>query len=148
MAQFGRPSADTYNSDGWTEDDGTSDALYGEIDEVAADDGDYIRSALTPTADVYVCKLSNLEDPLSSSSHTVRYRYGKDSSSGDQIDLTVQLRQGYVNEGTPGTLIATVGTHTNIASGWTAGSYTLSGGEADAITDYTSLYLRFVANKP
>jgi hypothetical protein len=148
MAQFGRPSADTYNSDGWTEDDGTSDALYGEIDETSANDSDYIRSPLTPTSDVYVCKLSNLEDPLSSSSHTVRYRYCKDAAGGDQIDLTVQLRQGYVNEGSPGTLIATVGTHTDISETWTAGSYTLSAGEADAITDYTSLYLRFVANKP
>lgn len=41
-----------------------------------------------------------------------------------------------------------MGTHTNISSGWTAGSYTLSGAEADAITDYTNLYIRFLANKP
>lgn len=147
MAQFARPSADT-TRDNWEEDDGTTTDIWDQIDEVSADDADYIRTVLTPTNDVYVCKLSNVEDPLSSINHTVRYRYGKDTTGGDQIDLTIQLRQGYVSEGTPGTLIATVATLTNIASGWTAGSYNLSGAEADAITDYTSLYLRFVANRP
>src|SRR3972149_12206290 len=94
MAQFPLPSVDTYNADGWTEDDGTSDALWGEIDEVTADDADFVRSALTPTSDVYVTKLTTVEDPLSSVNHTARWRYGKDAASGDAIDLTVQLRQG------------------------------------------------------
>jgi len=147
MPQFGRPSTDT-TRDNWEEDDGTTTAIFDQIDEVAADDGDYIRTGLTPTSDVYVTKLTTLEDPVSSANHIVRFRYGKDAAGGDPIDLTVQLRQGYVSEGTPGTLIATVATLTDIPSGWTAGSYTLSAGEADAITDYTNLYLRFIANKP
>lgn len=147
MAQFARPSVDT-TRDNWEEDDGTTVDIFDQIDEAAADDADYIRTVLTPTSDVYVCKLSSVSDPLSSINHTVRFRYGKDASGGDQIDLTVQLRQGYVNEGTPGTLIATVATLTDIASGWNAGTYTLSGAEADAITNYGDLYLRFVANKP
>jgi len=58
----------------------------------------------------------------------------------------VQLRQGYVNEGTPGTLIAEW-THTNIPSAWTGQAQTLSGGQADAITDYANLFLRFVSNQ-
>lgn len=147
MAQFARPSVDT-TVDNWAEDDDTTDALFGEIDETSFNDADYIKSQLTPTSDVYVCKLSSVADPLSSINHTVRYRYSKNAAGGDQIDLTVQLRQGYVSEGTPGTLIATIGTHTNISDTWTAGSYTLSAGEADAITNYADLYLRFVANKP
>lgn len=147
MAQFARPSVDT-TRDNWEEDDGTTTDIWDQIDEAVRDDVDYIRTVLTPTSDVYVCKLTTVEDPLSSINHVVRYAYGKDAAGGDQIDLTVQLRQGYVNEGSPGTLIATAGTHTNIASGWTAGSYTLSGAEADAITNYADLYLRFVANKP
>src|SRR3972149_8021776 len=142
MAQFARPSVDTYNADGWAEDDGTSDALWGEIDEVTPDDADFVRSALTPTSDVYVTKLTTVEDPLSSANHTARWRYGKDVAGGDAIDLTVQLRQGYVNEGTPGTLIATLGTHTNIASGGNAGTYTLSAGEADASPNHGDLYIR------
>jgi hypothetical protein len=51
-----------------------------------------------------------------------------------------------VNEGTPGTQIAQW-THTAIAETITAAAQTLSGAEADAITDYTDLYLRFVGNQ-
>lgn len=147
MAQFARPSADTLNSAGWTEDDGTTVNMFGEIDEAIADDADYIQSALTPTADVFVTKLTSVEDPQSSAGHVVRYRYGKDAASGDQIDITVQLRQDYVNEAGQGTLIAAA-THANAGAFPQAGSIALSGAEADAITDYANLYLRFVANKP
>jgi hypothetical protein len=147
MAQYGRPSTDTTN-ESWTDQAAGSTNIWNSIDESSANDTDYIQSALTPTSDVYVTKLTSVEDPVSSSNHTVRYRYCKSSAGGDQIDLTVQLRQGYTNEGSPGTLIATVGVHTNISETWTAGSYTLSSGEADAITNYADLYLRFVANKP
>lgn len=146
MAQFARPDADIVE-DGWTEDDGGTTDIFDQIDESIADDNDYIMTGLTPTSDVYVCSLSTVEDPQSSSGHVVRYRYGKDAANGDQIDITVQLRQGYVNEGTPGTLIAAA-THTNAGAFPQAGSITLSGAEADAITDYADLFLRFVANKP
>lgn len=145
MAQFGRPSADTLR-DNWEEDDGTTTDIFDQIDEAVADDADYIRTVLTPTSDVYVTKLTNLEDPLSSTGHVVRYRYGKSASGGDRIDITVELRQGYTNEGSQGTLIASA-THTDVGAFPVAGSITLSGAEADSITDYTSLYLRFVANK-
>lgn len=145
MAQFGRPSTDT-TREAWEEDDGTTDALWGEIDETVADDADYIRSAQVPTTDAYVTKLTSVTDPLQSTGHIVRYRYGKDVSGGAQIDIVVQLRQGYVNEGTPGTLIAS-NTHTNVSSGWTAGSFTLSGAEADTITDYADLFIRITANQ-
>jgi hypothetical protein len=146
MAQFGRPSTDT-TRDNWEEDDGGTTDIWDQIDETAADDGDFIRTGLTPTSDVYVTKLTSVEDPVSSSGHVVRYRYGKQTTGGDQIDITVQLRQGYTNEGAPGTLIAAQ-THTDVAVVWVAGSFTLSGAEADSITDYADLYLRFVGNKP
>lgn len=147
MAQFGRPSADTL-VDNWEEDDGTTDALFGEIDEAVADDADYIRSVEDPTDDVYVTALSSVPDPLSSTGHIVRYRYRKNAADGDQVDLTVQLRQGYVDEVTLGTLIHQE-VHNNIGgAAWTAGSFTLSGVEADSITDYGDLFLRFVANTP
>jgi hypothetical protein len=145
MAQFGRPSTDT-TRDNWEEDDGTTVDIWDQIDEVAADDADYIRTVLTPTSDVYVTKLTTIEDPISSTGHTVRYRYGKSAAGGDQIDLIVQLRQGYVNEGTLGTLIAAQ-THTNVGAFPVAGSIALSGAEADAITNYADLFIRFVANK-
>lgn len=145
MAQFGRPSADTLR-DNWEEDDGTTTAIYDQIDETPSDDADYIRTVLVPTNDVYVTKLSALTDPLQSTGHILRYRYKKDAAAGAQINLTVELRQGYVNEGSKGTLI-TSATHNNISDTITAGSITLSGGEADSITDYTDLYVRFVGNQ-
>lgn len=138
MAQFGRPEADIT---AW------ASGTFADIDETVANDADYVSSDTAPANDPYVTRLSDMEDPVSSTGHIVRYRYRKNSAGGAQIDLTVQLRQGYVNEGTPGTLIATLGTHTNVSDTWTAGSYTLSGAEADAITDYTSLFVRFVANQ-
>lgn len=146
MPQFGRPSADTNNPDAWTDQAGGSTNIYLTIDEVTASDADYIRSPLTPTLDIYVTKYSNLEDPLSSAGHILRTRYAKSAAGGAQIDVIAQLRQGYVSEATQGTLIV-ARTFTNISETFTTDAYTLSAAEADAITDYTSLYLRLSANQ-
>jgi hypothetical protein len=145
MAQFARPDADT-SIGTWTDTGGATSDLFAEIDETVASDADYVKSVTAPANAPLVVALSNVEDPLSSSGHTVRYRYQKNASGGAQIDLTVQLRQGYTNEGSPGTLIAEA-VITDIPNGFTNGSFTLTGGEADAITDYTDLFLRFVANQ-
>lgn len=146
MPQFGRPNTDT-TRDNWEEDDGTIVTIFDQINEASASDVEYIRTVLVPTSDVYVTQLTSVEDPVSSTGHVVRYRYRKETTGGAQIDLIVQLRQGYVSEGVPGTLIATL-THTNVdGTAWNAGSFTLSAAEADAITNYADLYLRFVGNQ-
>lgn len=144
MPQFGRPSADTLR-DNWEEDDGTTTAIFDQVDESVIDDADYIRTVLVPTNDVYVTKLTTLEDPISSINHILRVRYRKSTTGGAQIDLTYQLRQAYTNEGALGTLIAQ-SVLTNIDA-ITTGALTLSGAEADSITDYTNLYVRLVANQ-
>ena len=146
MAQFGRPSADTNNPDGFTDQAGGAANIYTTIDEAVADNADYVRSVVAPTSDIYVTKLSNLEDPISSSSHVLRWRYAKSAAGGAQIDITAQLRQGYVNEGAQGTLIVSRA-FTNVSDAFTEDAYTLSGAEADSITDYTSLYVRFLVNQ-
>jgi hypothetical protein len=146
MAQYGRPSIDTLNQS-YTDQGGGSANLYTTVDEVSASDTDYIKSPLAPSNSVYVTKFSTVEDPQASTGHVVRYRYQKDAAGGAQINITIELRQGYTNESSQGTLIATVATLTNIANGWTTGSYTLSAGEADSITDYTALYLRIVTTQ-
>jgi len=145
MAQFGRPSTDT-TLDTWVEDDDTATAIFDQIDEVSSDDADYIKTELTPTNAVYVTKLTALEDPISSANHIVRFRYRKEATGGDIIGLVTELRQGYVSEGSQGTLIATQTNADISGAAWVAGTFTLSGAEADAITDYTDLYLRFVGN--
>ena len=146
MAQFARPSADTNNPGTYTDQAGGGTNIYTTIDETAYSDADYIRSTLNPASAVYVTELTNLEDPVSSAGHTLRVRYAKDVTGGGQINLTVQLRQGYVSEVTLGALIAER-TFTNIGITFTTDAYTLTAGEADAITDYTSLFLRTVATQ-
>jgi hypothetical protein len=147
MAQFARPSATTNNPGGWTDQAGGSTNIHQSVDETVADDNDYIQSPLTPSNAVVVMQLSSVTDPVSSSGHTWRYRYGKNASAGDQIDITVEIRQGYVSEGNLGTLIKS-NTHTNAGGFPQAGSITLSAGEADSITNYGDLFRRTIANKP
>ena len=146
MAQYGRPSADTVNTDLYTDQAGGGTNIYLTIDEVTLDDADYIRSPVAPTLDIYVTKYTTLEDPLSSSGHIMRTRYAKDATGGAQIDIIAQLRQGYVSEASQGTLIV-ARTFTNVTNTFTTDAYTLSAAEADAITDYTSLYLRISSNQ-
>ena len=119
---------------------------FASIDETSANDADYVSSEASPNSDVYVCRLSDVTDPVSSADHILRYRYRKFDAGAPQQDLTVQLRQGYTNEGSPGTLIDEW-THTNISSSFTTATQTLGTTEADSITDYTALYVRFVANE-
>jgi hypothetical protein len=147
MAQFGRPSADTNNPGAYTDQAAGSTNIYLTIDETVASDADYIQSPLAPSSAVYVTKLSTVEDPVSSSGHVVRVRAAKSATGGAGINLTVQLRQGYVNEGTPGTLIATVMNAAALTDTQTTTTYNLSGGEADAITNYADLFLRFLSTQ-
>lgn len=136
MPQFARPNQDVV---AW------ASGSFASIDEVAVDDNDFVQSDSNPNNDPYVTKLSSVTDPVSSSGHVVRYRIQKPFGSA-QVDLTVQLRQGYVSEGAQGTLIASW-SHTNVPGGFVTWVRSLSGAEADAITDYASLYLRFVADQ-
>lgn len=91
--------------------------------------------------------LSAVEDPLSSTGHTVRIRHAKSAAGGAGINLTVQLRQGYTNEGAQGTLIATPMNAAAIGDSYSTTTYNLTGGEADAITNYASLFLRFLSTQ-
>ena len=148
MPQFARPSADTNNPDAYTDQAGGSTNIYTTIDEVSQDNADYIRTVASPSSDVYVTKLTNITDPVSSASHVMRMATAVDVASQESLDFTQQLRQGYVSEGSQGTLIASQSRTGVTSTAFTVSTYTLSGAEADAITDYTSLYYRFLINKP
>jgi hypothetical protein len=137
MAQFARPDQDVVS---WTT------GTFADIDESVASDSDFISSETSPADDVYVCRLSAVTDPSSSSDHIIRYRYRKSDAGAPQQDLTVQLREGYVNEGSPGTLIEEW-VHTDISATFATATQTLGSTEADSITDYASLYMRFSANE-
>lgn len=146
MSQFGRPESDTTNQ-GYTTDLGLETNLFGSVNEVTEDLDDYIRSALAPTSDVMVFRLSRLTDPDTDSGHTLHYTYAKSESLGSQIDFTIQLRQSYITEGSPGSLITAV-THTNIGATPTTVAWSLSTTAVSSITSYPSLYVRLVYNQP
>jgi hypothetical protein len=148
MPQFARPDADTLIGNFQDQAGGTTN-IFNSIDESAASDADFIRSPVSPVNEVYVCRLSDVTDPISSSSHIMRMRTANDvASGGETLNYTQQLRMTYVNEGSQGTLIASQSRNGVADATWTTSTYTLSGAEADAITDYTALFYRFVVNKP
>jgi hypothetical protein len=139
VAQFARPDSDVTRT-GWTEDDGATDALWDEINETVASDTDYVKSPTPPGSNEYEAGLSDVTDPLSSTGHIMRWRRRKQPASGSaDINLTVRLMQtttqikSVADNAIPGTFTDT--------------SATLSGGEADAITDYTALRIEFVATQ-
>lgn len=147
MPQFARPDSTTTLGN-YTDQAGGTTNIHLTIDEVAADDADFIRSPTSPVNEVYVCGLSDVTDPTSSSGHTMRMRTSVDQASQESLDFTQQLRQTYVSEGSQGTLIASQTRSAVTSTTWTTSAYTLSGAEADAITDYTALFFRFNINRP
>jgi hypothetical protein len=144
MVQIARPFTDTTVT-GWTTVGGASVNLVGEIKEETRNDSERIVSVLDPAAAVYVCRLSSFTLPTTKTGWVLDYAYRKDAAGDDNIDLTVQLRQGYVSEGTPGTLIASA-THAAIPATFTVGALALSEAEATAVTDAAALSVRFVAS--
>jgi len=151
MAQQAVPTADITDG-GWL-DDGGAATLFAHIVPLVpgaidgSDDATWIQSGSAPSADPVAMHLSDPEDPAVSTGHIMRWRRGKDVAGGAAIDLTVQLRMGYTGEGDLQTEI-TSQTDADIPDALTTTSYTLAGGEADSITDYTDLQMRILANQP
>lgn len=125
-AQFARPTADSITGT-WVSSLGGP--LYAAIDEVTADDADYISTTYGSVCEV---SLGSLTDPAVSSGHKVRYRIAADAGA-----IVVRLRQG-------ATTIASW-THDPAPTSLTTYEQTLSGAEADAITSYSALKLQFEA---
>ena len=125
-AQFARPTADA-STGTWVSSLGGP--LYAAIDEVTADDADYISTTYGSVCEV---SLGSLIDPAVSAGHKVRYRLAADAGG-----IIVRLRQG-------STTIA-FWTHNPAPASLTTYEQTLSGAEADSITDYSALKLQFEA---
>lgn len=101
-------------------------------DVAANDDTHYAEIS---NSGVYECLFSSLVDPAASSGHTIRYRlaFAGGASSGSS---TTTLRQGT-------TVIAT---WTDTATGSFGDfTHTLTGTQADSITNYADLRVRFAA---
>ena len=129
--QFARPDVDV--TDGaWLPSTGAD--LYATLDETAPADTDYDYTTTPSTMEV---SLGTLTDPAVSTGHVVRYRIWGALLPKSKT-LVVSLRQG-------ATQIA-AWTHSGLPAEPTTFERTLSGAEADSITDYTDLRLRFVAS--
>lgn len=134
--QFLRPTSDVSAGD-WT-----ATPLYAKIDEVTADTADFIQSVNfnnKPAAATSTCEVSlgSGTDPSSSINHTIRYKAMETTTSG-MMDLTVSLKQG-------ATVIASWAEN-GLSNAWTDFYHTLSGAQADAITDYSALSVEFVVD--
>jgi len=121
---------------GWTDQAGGS-SLYPAIDETDANDTDYIKSSELTTGQTDTCeiRLSSIGDAGESLAHFPAYRFRKQGSASG--NLTVGLYDG-------ATLIAEW-EYTNVSSGWVTVQPTLTTAQANAISAYNNLRLRFVA---
>lgn len=144
MPQFARPSADTNNPGGFTDQAGGSTNIYTTINESTPNDTNYIRSPTSPVNAVYVTKLSAVTTPGLTTGHVMRMRTAVDVANQQAITITQQLRQGYVSEAAPGTLIASQTRAGITSTTWVTSEYTLTPAEASSITDYSNLYYRFI----
>ena len=136
MAQFARPSADTTRT-AWTDQAGGTTNIWDTINESVASDADYIKTATPPGANEFETLLTTVTDPISSVNHVMRWRRRKQPASGsNDQNLVVRLLVG-------GTQIVSRADNA-IPGTFTDTSYTLSGGEADAITNYADMRLEFV----
>lgn len=141
--QFARPIADLDNTGVWV-----TAPLWSKIDDsVGSGDADSIAGDGSPlSSEPFTVDLGTITDPLSATNHIIRVRVAKTTNGGANYDFVAQLRQGYVSEASQGTLIGTL-TQTIIAETATTYTYTLSGSEANSITDYSDLQLRCYGNK-
>jgi len=125
MAQFERPDSDVA-AGAWT-----TTPLWSKLDETAYDEVDYIQlnNSASSTCEI---GLSNVTDPALSTGHTIRLRVKKTGTG--TISLNVFLFQGATQKAT---FTAT------LTTSYADQTYTLTAGEADSITDYTDLRLKF-----
>jgi hypothetical protein len=113
---------------GWTPSTGSD--LYAMLDESAYSDADYIVSTTASSCEM---RVATGTDPAVSTGHVLRYRLLAGSGS-----IAVALKQG-------STTIASFGPHTLTGSAQDF-AQTLSGAEADSITDYSDLRVVFTAS--
>ncbi len=110
-------------------------ALYAAIDELVADDSDYIYSPNDPTTQEWEIKFQPAIDPLLSTGQIAHYRLwavAKDTS----FRITWMCGATQIAQWTESVLADTKATF----------AHTLAGAEADAITDYTDNRLRIRAS--
>lgn len=132
MAQILYPDADI-SSGSWTPSAGST--LWDVLND--QDDNDYAYEQNTNTT--FEVGIDSGTDPESSSNHIVYWSdFGAWLGRGSAPTVTMYLIQG-------STTIASQG-YLTVSNTFTQRSYTLTSGEADSITDYTNLRIRFTGS--
>ncbi len=128
MTQYGRPASDITTE--WTPSTGATH--FGVLDEVAADDNDYIST--TANAKTFEVKLSSVTDPQANTGHVIRIRAYASGSSGAERLNTWGLYQGASAIVTQNDAIT--------RNSFNPYTITLSAAQADTITNYADLRVR------
>ncbi|MEX2159372.1 MAG: hypothetical protein WEB04_08220, partial [Dehalococcoidia bacterium] len=129
--QFARPMADIATG-GWA-----TTPLWDKLDEVTADDATTeIQSSNDPISDPFEVQLSAVSDPSLSTGHILRYRVAQVGTKTATVDVALYQGATLIASDIQQTLTTTYQTFT----------YTLSGAEADAITNYSDLRVRVTAS--
>jgi hypothetical protein len=136
MPQFARPVQDIARGSWTTHTGGTTD-LWTTIDELDADDADFIQAPNNSnTAGVF--RLSPLVIPLVRRLHVVNVRARKAAVGGNIRGLTTELLQG-------ATVIASR-VDADLTALWPTLPLVLTRTEAEAITDYSALAVRLTTS--
>lgn len=128
MTQKAVPDIDTMLS-GWTDEAGGTTDLYSHMDDDTSE-SDYIKNS-SGVADSGWFQLSLLGDPTGSINHTITFRM-QSVGAGSPERCEIALWQSNFFQ------LALTGTKSSRGA-WGTFSYTLTGAEADAITNYASL---------
>ena len=140
-----RPESDVFRStDGfpneWLKWDNGTTELFATIDESFHDSGDYIKVPSNTTDDSSVVfKLSTVPTPVLRSEHKLTvWAYWPVLGNGTTT-LIVQLREGYVDESNPGTLL-----HADVPTLTTSLRQFDFNFDGSSIVDYSNLYVRLI----
>jgi len=135
---FARPTSDLITS-GWSTQAGDTTNLFQSIDEVVENLADYIKCGVQDVVEPYQCGLGAISDPVSSVGHIMTVTAAQLSLPGIQNVLTFRLKQGATQIAVANQLLTNNTTVTY--------TYTLSAGEANAITNYANLSMVIEASK-
>ena len=122
-------------------------SAFGVIDDAdGPDDSDFFESIAGTFSDVVATETANpTTTPVNDRNHALWLRVGKDSTGGQSLGCTLELRQTYTGETVLGTFVAALSVE--VPDSATTYRYRLTTAEAARITDYTDLQFRFLMRK-
>ena len=130
-----RPDGDSALN-GWTDNNGGTTDIYQSIDEVVADDTDYIKSPNNPSGEIYKVSLADVGNGFDPNDfQRVQFRFRKTGTA--DMQLTVRLVEG--------TTTRASWVITNVPGHETDAERVLTPAQRASITDYNNLFLEFEA---